>query len=340
MNILVTGGLGYIGSHAVVALVKAGYRPIVLDNLSNSLIQVQDRLQQITRKTIPCYHFDVRDKEALDDLIREEEIDAVMHFAAYLQVNESVQNPLKYFSNNIDGCISVLDVCHTHKLPLVFSSSCTVYGNPEKLPVDELAPIKRAESPYGQTKIICEQMIEDMCRFKGLQAINLRYFNPIGAHETGLIGELQFGEPHHLVPYITETAKGIRKELKVFGSDYDTKDGTCVRDYIHVMDLAEAHVKALEYIRKSDASTLEQVNIGTGTGATVLEVIQAFEQATGVKINYTIAERRPGDVEAIYASADKARNLLNWTARRPLEQALTDAWNWEQKSMNFGKNKN
>ena len=220
---------------------------------------------------------------------------------------------------------------------LVFSSSCTVYGNPDVLPVTEKAEFKRAESPYGQTKIVCEQIIEDMCKFRGQKAISLRYFNPIGAHPSGKIGELQFGEPHHLVPYITETAKGIRKELKVFGSDYKTSDGTCVRDYIHVMDLAEAHVSALEHIKKQSPGCYESINIGTGKGSTVLEVIRAFEAATGIKINYTLSERRAGDVEAIYAAADSAKEKLGWTSKRSLEQALLDAWNWEEKGLSEAK---
>lgn len=336
MKVLVTGGLGYIGSHTVVALAEAGHQVVVVDNLSNSRPEVQDQIHAICKKTILVYHFDVRDTERLIEVAEEECVDAIIHFAAFLQVEESTKNPVKYYKNNLDGCISVLEMAKTLEgLPIVFSSSCTVYGNPQVLPVSESESIKKSESPYGQTKIICEQLIEDMCYHGYLKGISLRYFNPIGAHPSGLIGELQMGKvPHHLVPYVTEVAIGKREELSVFGSDYPTEDGTCVRDYIHVMDLAEAHVKAVEFVEQQKLGHYDAINIGTGKGSSVLEVINAFEEATNLPVKFALKDRRPGDVAAVFAQAEKAKQKLGWTAKRTLTDALRDAWNWEKSPNN------
>ncbi|WP_420582727.1 UDP-glucose 4-epimerase GalE [Reichenbachiella sp.] len=331
-NILVTGGLGFIGSHTCVELINSGFKPIIIDNLNNSEPWIKDRIEKIVGQSIVFYEGDCRDKELLDKIFNEQKINGIIHFAAFKAVGESVKEPLKYYENNVGGLTAILEVSQKHSCSnLVFSSSCTVYGTPDQLPVDEAAQIKSAESPYGTTKIICEKIIQDLSKAdENYKSILLRYFNPIGAHKTSLIGELPLGVPSNLVPFITQTAAGIRESLTVFGSDYNTKDGSCVRDFIHVTDLAKAHIKALEFLINKNEGTCEAVNIGTGNGNTVLELISAFEKSTGQKLNYTVGDRRGGDVEAVYADATKSRDLLGWEAQISLEQSLLDAWNWQK----------
>lgn len=329
-RILVTGGLGYIGSHTVVELLNQNYEVVIIDNLSNSDLNVLDRLEQITGKRPDLYTIDLNETSKLIDIIKSERIEGVIHFAAFLLVNESVEKPLHYFRNNIGGMISLLtamDACSIR--PLVFSSSCTVYGDTDASPITEDQPIAKAASPYGTTKIICEQMLEDACRYKDIKGLSLRYFNPIGAHESALIGEKPIGVPTHLVPYITQTAKGIREQLTIFGNDYPTPDGTNIRDYIHVVDLAEAHIKALEYAMNHEFS-YEVVNLGTGKGTSVLEMVLSFEKVTGLKLNYQFGPRRSGDVIQIWADTTKAKQLLHWEAKRGIDEMLLSAWNWEE----------
>jgi len=331
-NILVTGGLGFIGSHTCVELINSGFNPIVLDNLSNSEIWIKERIEKISAQPITFYNGDCRDEQVLDSIFIDQKIDGIIHFAASKAVGESVQDPLKYYDNNLGGLTAILKASQKYSCSnLVFSSSCTVYGTPDKLPVDESAQIKSAESPYGTTKIVCEKILQDLCQAApSYKAILLRYFNPIGAHKSSLIGELPLGVPSNLVPFITQTAAGIRESLTVFGDDYNTSDGSCVRDFIHVTDLANAHIKALQFLIDKNEGTCEAVNIGTGNGNTVLELINAFEKASGQKLKYTIGERRDGDVEAVFADASKARELLGWQAEISLEQSLLDAWNWQE----------
>lgn len=331
-KVLVTGGLGYIGSHTVVELITSGYTPIVLDNLSTSDVEVLDRIERITGQTPTFEHVDMCDKIALKGVFeRHPNLFGVIHFAAYLLVDESVHSPLKYYQNNLVSTMNLLELMSEYKVQsLVFSSSCTVYGVPKSLPVRENEPIKQAESPYGNTKRIGEEIIRDATRSEKLKTISLRYFNPIGAHETGILGEFQQGEPHHLVPYITETAIGKRSSLKVFGGDYDTRDGTCVRDYIHVVDIAQAHISALEVANRMKSGETDSINLGSGEGSSVLELIHAFESATGIHIPHVITEKRPGDVPAVYADITKARKVLNWEPKRDLKQMLASAWKFEQ----------
>lgn len=333
MQVLVTGGLGFIGSHTVVALVESGYEPIILDNLSNSELFILDRVQEITKKTIKFYQIDCLDYPNLEKVFQENNIQGVIHFAAYKAVGESVSKPLRYYENNLLSLIHLLKIMPKYQVEnFVFSSSCTVYGQTEMLPVNEQAPILPAFSPYGNTKRIGEEIIKDtVMAQKTLKAIALRYFNPIGSHESGLIGELPKGIPNNLIPYITQTAIGLRKQLQVFGNDYPTPDGTCIRDFIHVCDLAEAHVKALEYLQKQQNGLIDFVNVGTGNGVSVMEIIKTFEEVSSVTLNYTIAPRREGDITEIYADATKSKQMLHWEAKRPLRQALLDAWNWQKK---------
>ncbi|KAB2810322.1 UDP-glucose 4-epimerase GalE [Phaeocystidibacter luteus] len=331
-KVLVTGGLGYIGSHTVVELTNAGFTPVVLDDLSCSDLEVKGRIEKILGSPIIFEEVDMCDKLALADVFdRHPEITGVIHFAAFLLVNESVDLPLKYYRNNLFSTINLLELMSEKKVKsLVFSSSCTVYGIPDKLPVDENASIKPAESPYGNTKKMGEDIIRDAALAHDLKCISLRYFNPIGAHDSGIIGEFQDGEPHHLVPYITETAIGKRSELKVFGGDYDTRDGTCVRDYIHVVDIARAHVNAIEQAMKTDALNYDVINLGSGNGSTVLEMIHAFQNATGIDIPHSIVARREGDVPAVYADITKAKKVLGWEPQLSLETMLASAWQFEQ----------
>ncbi len=331
-KVLVTGGLGYIGSHTIVELIQSGYEPIVLDDLSTSDIEVKDRVERILGRAILFEQIDMCDKTTLSSVFEKyPDMAGVIHFAAFLLVNESVDDPLKYYHNNLFSTIHLLELMHEYGVKaLVFSSSCTVYGIPDSLPVDESAPIKPAESPYGNTKKMGEDIIRDAALAHQLQCISLRYFNPIGAYDTGIIGEFQDGEPHHLVPYITETAIGKRKELKVFGGDYDTRDGTCIRDYIHVVDIAAAHVNAITKAIEDPDGVYDVINLGSGNGSTVLEMIHSFHRATGIEIPHQIVDRREGDVPAVYADISKAQSVLGWTPKKSLDDMLASAWNFEQ----------
>lgn len=332
-KILVTGGLGYIGSHTCVSLIEQGYEPLVIDNLSESDYEVKGRIEKIVGREILFDQVEMCNLVELEALFeRHPDIQGVIHFAAFLLVNESVDNPIKYYENNLISTMNLLKCMDRNSvIPIVFSSSCTVYGNPDELPVSENAAVKEAESPYGNTKKIGEDILKDFSRTCDVDVISLRYFNPIGAHHTSIIGEFQDGEPHHLVPYITETAVGKREFLRVFGGDYNTRDGSCVRDYIHVMDIADAHILAVQrLIDNKNEGDFEVFNLGSGDGSTVLEMINAFESATGISIAYEIADRRAGDVEAVYADISKAREILGWEPKRSLEEMLASAWNFEE----------
>lgn len=333
MKILVTGGAGFIGSHTVVELLNAGYEPIIIDNLSNSNRSALAGLRQIVGHDVPFYEADCNDPEALNALFEKENFQGVIHFAAHKAVGESVAKPLMYYRNNLDSTILLLETMQRYGVPnLVFSSSCTVYGQPEHLPVTEETPRLPAQSPYGNTKAICEDIIRDTVRSGApIKSIALRYFNPMGAHPSGLIGELPLGVPGNLVPFITQTAAGIREKLTVYGDDYNTVDGTCIRDYIHVVDLAKAHVQALRLLdSRQEDGFYDIFNVGTGQGNTVLEIIRTFEEVNNVKLNYIIGPRRPGDVEKIYAQVDKVNNVMGWHAEKTLAEGLQDAWRWEQ----------
>ena len=335
MKILVTGGLGFIGSHTVVELQQKGYEVVVIDDLSNSNRKVIDGIKEITGIAPLFEKIDVRDKKALQTFFEQtEDIIGVIHFAASKAVGESVENPLLYYENNINGLVNLLLELKNNKIAnIIFSSSCTVYGQADELPITELAPIKNAESPYGNTKQIGEEILKDTCKSSNdINVIALRYFNPIGAHPSAKIGELPIGVPQNLVPYITQTGVGLRKELTVYGDDYPTKDGTCIRDYIYVVDLAKAHVVALErLINKNQKTNFEVFNVGTGKGSTVLEVIQSFEHVSGQKLNYKIGERRAGDVVKAYADTKKVNTELGWKAEYTLNDAMLSAWNWQKK---------
>ncbi len=331
-KILVTGGTGYIGSHTAIELLNLGFEVLIIDNLSNSNSEIIDVIHGITSIRPHFEQIEMCDKLALTDFFqRNPGIDSVVHFAAFLQVEESVKNPIKYYRNNLLSTINLLECMEDFEIDnIVFSSSCTVYGNPEKLPVTELSPIQKSMSPYGNTKQMCEEILENVSKASKINVITLRYFNPIGAHESAKIGEVQHGVPHHLIPYITETAAGIRKQLQVFGGDYPTKDGTCVRDYIHVVDIAKAHIAAIDRMsNKLNEKSFEVYNIGTGIGYSVLDIINAFEKANAVKINYQIVDRRPGDVDAVYADTSLASLKLNWKAELSMEDMMRSAWNWE-----------
>ncbi|GER60616.1 UDP-glucose 4-epimerase [Patiriisocius marinus] len=335
MKILVTGGLGFIGSHVVVELQQKGYDVVVIDNLSNSSIDVLSGIEKITGTKPEFEQLDLREKSAVASFFKKyQDITGVIHFAASKAVGESVKNPLLYYENNLNALIYILQQLQEKKqAQFIFSSSCTVYGQAEILPITENAPVQKALSPYGNTKQVGEEIIIDTCNVaKGLDAIALRYFNPIGAHESAEIGELPLGTPQNLVPYITQTALGLRDELSVFGDDYETDDGTAVRDYIHVVDLAKAHVLALQrLLEHKNKSAFEFFNIGTGTGSSVLEVVKAFEKVSKKPLNYKIVPRRDGDVTAAFADTKKANDVLGWKSQYTLEQALASAWKWEQK---------
>jgi len=332
-KILVTGGLGFIGSHTVVELQQAGYEVVIIDNLYNSKIEVLESIIAITGVKPSYSNIDLRNKIAVEDFFKNNKIEGVIHFAASKAVGESVKNPLLYYENNISTLVYLLKEMKKHKLSnFIFSSSCTVYGQADELPITENAPTKPAESPYGNTKQIGEEIIKDSCKANGLKAIALRYFNPIGAHETIHIGELPLGVPQNLIPFVTQTAAGIRKELSVFGDDYPTKDGTAVRDYIHVVDLAKAHIAALERLLKNNnKKDFEVFNVGTGTGSSVLEVIQAFEKVSKTKLNYKIVGRREGDITSAYADTALAKVELGWETEKTLDEALLAAWQWQLK---------
>lgn len=334
MKILVTGGLGFIGSHTVVELQNNGHDVVIIDDLSNSSQDVFNRIIDITGKTPIFENFDLKDKSKVQAFFKaHQDIKGVIHFAASKAVNESVENPLKYYENNINTLVYVLqELVKLDVANFIFSSSCTVYGQADTMPISEAAPIKKAESPYGNTKKIGEDIISETCSVnKKLNSIALRYFNPIGAHESSKIGELPIGVPQNLVPFITQTGAGIREQLSVFGDDYDTPDGTCIRDYIHVVDLAKAHVIALQrLLNQANKSNFEVFNLGTGTGSSVLEAIKAFEKVSNTKLNYKIVGRRAGDIVSAYSDTTLANKELGWKADLTLEDAMRSAWNWQK----------
>lgn len=333
-KILVTGGLGFIGSHTVVELHNAGFEPIIVDNLSNSSINVLDGIGRIIGKEPVFERLDLRDKNAVHEFFQKyHDLSGVIHFAASKAVGESVENPLLYYENNINALVYILqELEKKEKSHFIFSSSCTVYGQAEEMPITEDAVVQQAMSPYGNTKQIGEEIITDVAKVSNINAILLRYFNPIGAHPSAEIGELPIGVPQNLIPFITQTGIGLRQELSVFGDDYPTPDGTCIRDYIHVIDLAKAHVVALQrLLENKNASKVETFNVGTGTGSSVLEVIQAFEKVSGKKLPYKIVGRREGDITTAYANTDKANSILGWKAKLTLKESLASAWKWEQK---------
>jgi len=331
-HILVTGGAGYIGSHTLVELIKAGYKVTVVDNLERSEFKIIEGVEQITNSKIDFHKIDCLDFDALDSLFSKNEFTTVIHFAAYKSVNESVIKPIEYYKNNVGSLITLLDVMKKNQVyDLIFSSSCTVYGQPDQIQVDETSSFKKPESPYGSTKQVCEIILEDAAT-ENFRVISLRYFNPIGAHPSGLIGELPIGVPNNLVPYVTQTAAGVREKLTVFGNDYNTSDGSCVRDFIHVSDVATAHVKAIDYLNtRKEKSLFDAFNLGTGVGVSVLELVKKFIEVTGVTLNYSIGPRRPGDVEKVYANPKKINAAFGWHTQYDLGQSLLHAWQWEKK---------
>jgi UDP-glucose 4-epimerase len=332
-KILVTGGLGFIGSHTVVELQNEGFEVVIIDDLSNTSLSVLDSITEITGKK-PAYHkVDLKVKKEVQDFFEKNQVDGIIHFAAFKAVGESVENPLDYYENNIGSLVYILQEVRNRKLDhIIFSSSCTVYGQADELPITENAAIKKAESTYGNTKQIGEEILQESCKAHQLNAIALRYFNPVGAHESIKIGELPLGVPQNLIPFVTQTAAGIRKELAVFGDDYPTPDGTAIRDYIHVVDLAKAHIAALKrLLDKKNKLNFEVFNVGSGTGSSVLEVIKAFEMASGQKLNYKIVGRRAGDITAAYADTTIANRELKWKTEKSLEEALAAAWKWQLK---------
>ncbi|MGC8864562.1 MAG: UDP-glucose 4-epimerase GalE [Bacteroidales bacterium] len=333
MKILVTGGTGFIGSHTAVELLEQGFEVVIVDNLSNSNIDVLDNIAKITGKRPHFEQFDLCDQARTADFFkRHHDLSGIIHFAAYKAVGESVEKPLMYYRNNLQSLMNILEgMLENHINNLVFSSSCTVYGQPDELPVREDSPVKEAFSPYGNTKQISEEIIRDTLKANShLQSIALRYFNPIGAHPSALIGELPLGVPNNLMPFITQTAIGKREVLRVFGKDYNTPDGTAIRDYIHVVDLAQAHVVALNrMIQQKMKKNFEIFNLGTGNGLTVLEVIHSFEKVSGVKLNYIFVDRRPGDVEKVWADTTLANQELGWKAQRSVDEMTLSAWRWE-----------
>ncbi|GAB4492190.1 MAG: UDP-glucose 4-epimerase GalE [Saprospiraceae bacterium] len=339
MNILVTGGAGFIGSHTAVALAEAGFTPVILDDFSNSDRSVMRGLEKILGQKPRLYAENCHSEEILRHIFKEEKIGGVIHFAAFKAVGESMLEPLKYYDNNLGSLIVLLQTMLEHGVPnLIFSSSATVYGEPQSLPVTEEMPTPPAQSVYGNTKQIGEEIIRDtVAAGKPLKAISLRYFNPIGAHPSAYIGELPIGVPNNLVPFVTQTAAGLRPALTVFGDDYPTPDGTCVRDFIHVMDLAEAHVAAMQFlINKKESAAYDVFNVGTGHGNSVLEIIKSFEEVSGQPLNYRIGERRAGDVAAVYADVTKIKKQLGWQAKRSLREALEDAWRWQKSLVEKG----
>ena len=333
--ILVTGGLGFIGSHTVVELQNSGYEVVIIDDLSNTRREVLDGIEAITGIVPEFVEMDLRDKKAVVDFFKDREIDGVIHFAASKAVGESVEKPLLYYENNIGSLVYLLEALIDNNVrSFIFSSSCTVYGQADELPITENAPVKKSESPYGNTKQIGEEILEDVSKSEDLNVIALRYFNPIGAHESAMIGELPLGVPQNLIPFVTQTAAGIREELSVFGDDYPTPDGTAVRDYIHVVDLAKAHISALERLLEGrNKSNMEFFNVGTGKGSSVLEVIKAFESVSGLDLNYRIVGRREGDMTAAFADTSIANKELGWKAELDIDDALRSAWKWQQKNM-------
>ena len=331
-KILVTGGLGYIGSHTTVELINKGFQVIIVDNLSNSERFILDRIEKITGTRPKFYEFDLTERKKTQNCFKENNFDAVIHFAALKSVSESVKKPLEYHNNNIKSLENILESMKTHSVRnIVFSSSCVVYGQPNKLPVDESAPFKKAESTYAETKQISEKILEKFTNSNNnISAISLRYFNPVGAHSSALIGELPKGMPDNLVPFITQTAAGIRDRLVVFGDDYDTHDGTAVRDYIHIEDLSKAHIAALERILYlKNENPYEYYNVGTGKGYSVMDVISSFEKVNNIKLNYVFSERREGDIEKIFSDNKLSKKTLNWSSKKSLDDMMRSAWNWE-----------
>jgi UDP-glucose 4-epimerase len=333
MKILVTGGAGFIGSHTVVSLTEAGLTPVILDNFSNSNPEVLAGLEKILGFPVIFYEGDCNDPGIYNRIFTEHEIGGVIHFAACKAVGESMERPLMYYRNNLGSLMTLLTVMEQHQIRnLIFSSSCTVYGEPDTVPVTEQTPVKEASSVYGNTKQIGEEILRDVASVMPFSIISLRYFNPVGAHPSGLIGELPTGVPNNLVPFVTQTAAGIRESITVFGNDYPTPDGTCIRDYIHVMDLAEAHVAALSHLMKVNQEKYYDVfNVGTGTGNSVLEVVNTFDRVNNLNVPHRFGPRRSGDVIAIWGNVDKSAGVLGWKARRSLADALKDAWNWQSR---------
>ncbi|MFT5778990.1 MAG: UDP-glucose 4-epimerase [Crocinitomicaceae bacterium] len=334
---LVTGGAGYIGSHTVVELLKNGQHPIIVDDFRNSERRAIEGIEKISGATVISVEIDVNDKAQLTALFKQYSISGIIHFAADKAVGESVENPLKYYKNNLGGLINCLECALEFEVEnFVFSSSCTVYGDPDNGSiVTEDSPQKKANSPYGSTKQMGEQILQDVVNSgANLKVLNLRYFNPIGAHASGLIGELPIGKPNNLLPYVTQTALGLLDKLTVFGNSYNTPDGTCIRDYIHVVDLANAHVNGLRWLESQPNPGFEIMNVGTGKGTSVLEIIHTFEKVSGTQLNWAFGDRRAGDVEQIYADTSKAKELMGWQATKSMEDAVRDAWNWEQKLRN------
>ncbi len=335
MKILVTGGLGYIGSHTAIELINKGFNVTIIDSLVNSNIKVLDNIEKIAGKRVEFHKIDLRSKDELYSIFQKNIFSGVVHFAALKSVSESVNNPKLYYDNNVGSTENLLDIISSRKekINLIFSSSCTVYGQAKKLPINESSPVLNQESPYGETKKICEEIIQNQTiKSENLNAISLRYFNPIGAHESSLIGELPNGIPDNLVPYITQTAIGKRKELTIFGNDYPTRDGTCIRDYIHIKDLAEAHVAAIEYLLKIKKQNFyDFFNVGTGKGLTVLELVKMFEKINNIKLNYRIGDRRNGDIISAYANTKKVNKTIGWHAKNEISNALKTAWKWELK---------
>ena len=333
MKILVTGGLGYIGSHTVVELINNKYEVVIIDNLSNSELFILDNIEKITGVRPIFYNQDLLDFIKTNEIFKKEKINGVIHFAAFKSVPESINKPLLYYTNNLLSLINVLKSMQENTVSnIVFSSSCCVYGQPVKLPVSENTTFKKADSPYAESKQISEQIIQDFVKSNNtIKSISLRYFNPVGAHESGLIGELPIGVPDNLVPYITQTAAGIRKELSVFGNNYNTKDGTAVRDYIHITDLASAHLKAISrLLSKKSKSLYEFFNVGTGAGFSVLDVITSFEKINNLKLNYSFKDRREGDIEEIYSDVKKSKNILEWESKKTLDEMMSSAWKWQK----------
>jgi len=332
-KVLVTGGLGYIGSHTVVELLARGHDVVIADNLANTRAEVLDGIEAISGKRPEWANVDLADHAACAAfLAQHEDLDGIIHFAAYKAVGESVEKPLDYYHNNLGSLVNLLQFCKQKpSCAFIFSSSCTVYGQADELPIKEDASVKPAESPYGNTKQVGEEILRDAANAHGFQVIALRYFNPVGAHPSAKIGELPLGAPQNLVPFITQSAAGLRGPLKVFGNDYPTRDGTCIRDYIHVVDVAKAHILAMERLVAGKCEqALEVFNLGTGTGSTVVEVLEAFKKSTGAELQWDFADRRPGDVVAAFADTQKARDVLGWSAELPLEQSMADAWRWQQ----------
>lgn len=331
-KILVTGGTGYIGSHTAVELLRADYEVVLVDNLSNSISRIVEQIEKVSGKRQVFYHADLCNLADIQRIFEEHpDIKGVVHFAAYKAVGESVAQPLKYYQNNLVSLMNLLQVMGEHDVEaLAFSSSCTVYGQPATLPVTEDSPVQTAFSPYGNTKQISEEILSDTVAASALRVISLRYFNPIGAHPSGLIGELPFGIPNNLVPIITQTAAGLRPSFMVYGNDYNTPDGTCIRDYIHVVDLANAHVVSIDRVLGHKMKTpFEVFNLGTGKGTSVLEALEAFERVSGQKLNYAIAGRREGDVEQVWADTSRANRVLGWKSTKDLDEMMASAWQWE-----------